>query len=106
MGVGSKPWIVYPGNYIYAGRASWSLPARLKRHKKRVKPIHWHIDRLTTHSSATLKNAIILPDQPEQECSITRALMKIKKVSVPFARFGSSDCSEGCPTHLIMLAGK
>lgn len=99
-----KPWTIEPGVYIYAGRASRSLPVRLERHKKRVKPIHWHIDRITTHQTAKIMNTIILPDHPEQECAIIRALVSTTSSSFPFRRFGSSDCKEGCPAHLIMIA--
>ena len=99
-----KPWTIEPGIYIYAGRASRSLPARLERHKKRVKPIHWHIDWITTHRSAKIMNTIILPDHPEQECAIIRALVSTTSSSFPFRRYGSSDCKEGCPAHLIMIA--
>ncbi len=97
-----KPWTIEPGIYIYAGRASRGLSARIARHKKRIKPIHWHIDRLTTHQSATVKNVLILPDHPEEECAIIRVLMNIKTSAVPHANFGSSDCREACPAHLIM----
>lgn len=98
-----KQWTLDPGNYVYAGRASRGLPARVARHKKRNKLIRWHIDWLTTQRSVTCKNIIILPEHPEQECAIVRALMNLPTPSAPIARFGSSDCREGCPAHLIMI---
>ena len=97
-----KPWTLDPGNYIYVGRACRGLQARIVRHKKRTKNIHWHIDRLTTHRLVIIKNVLIFPDHPEQECAIVRKLISHPESSAPLARFGSSDCLEDCPAHLIM----
>ena len=41
--------LLAPGRYLYCGSAKGpgGLKARLARHMRRGKPIHWHIDRLT-----------------------------------------------------------
>ncbi|KMP11721.1 hypothetical protein UR09_02605 [Candidatus Nitromaritima sp. SCGC AAA799-A02] len=96
-----KPWELEPGIYIYAGRASRGLPARLARHRKIKKTVRWHIDHLTVHRSVTVEDIFILPGRPELECAIVRELLKSHGTSAPLSRFGSSDCKAACPAHLI-----
>ncbi len=43
------PVVVPPGWYVYAGnaRGRGGIRGRVKRHLRRGKPPHWHVDRLT-----------------------------------------------------------
>ena len=96
-----KPWVLKPGTYIYAGRATRGLSARLARHKKRTKPVHWHIDHLTVRQTVAIENILLIPAKPNLECTIVRILLEQTGVTVPVHRFGSSDCRQGCPAHLL-----
>ena len=98
-----KQWVLKPGTYIYAGRATRGLSARLARHKKRTKPVHWHIDHLTVRKTVTIENILLIPAKPNLECTIVRILLEQTGVTVPVHRFGSSDCRQGCPAHLLQI---
>jgi Uri superfamily endonuclease len=82
------------GYYIYVGSALNGLTMRIKRHMKKQKKIHWHIDYL-------LKNAKILDiyykeSKIREECDIAKKLNKYLK-NIP--GFGCSDCR--CESHLF-----
>jgi Uri superfamily endonuclease len=87
------------GYYAYVGSAhgSGGLRARLGRHLRADKPLHWHIDYLTAAAPIT---AIWLRVSPERlECTWAQEI--IAWGTVPIPHFGSSDCA--CPAHLIAL---
>jgi sugar fermentation stimulation protein A len=83
------------GYYLYVGSAMSNLSARIKRHRKKNKKNHWHIDYLTAYTN----ELISLPIRSSQrdECEIAEALSSIMRAGPP--GFGSSDCS--CRTHLF-----
>ncbi|MFQ5444282.1 MAG: DUF123 domain-containing protein [Nitrospinales bacterium] len=95
--------IVPSGWYIYAGRASRGLGKRLERHNKRRKNVHWHIDHLTTRRPVAIQDLLIIPENPQWECEIIRGCLQYPSTQVPIIRFGNSDCSQGCPSHLIKM---
>lgn len=96
--------VTVPGGwFLYAGRASRGLSKRLERHRKPQKLVHWHIDRLTTHRQVTIHDILVLPENPERECEIIRKCLDYPSTNVPIIRFGNSDCTEGCPAHLVQL---
>jgi Uri superfamily endonuclease len=70
-----------PGRYAYAGsaRGPGGIRARVRRHLRKDKKPHWHIDRLAD-------------------------LLRVPGASVPVPGFGSSDCRR-CAAHLVALAG-
>jgi sugar fermentation stimulation protein A len=71
------------------------LSARLARHQRKTKRLHWHVDYLT----AKADRIIALPIRSSQrlECRIAETLSAILE---PGPRgFGSSDCR--CATHLF-----
>ncbi len=88
------------GNYVYAGRATKGLASRLARHRKRTKPVRWHIDRLTVKPHTVIEDILVFPGRPELECEIVRTLLE-GGVPCPVPHFGNSDCREGCPAHLV-----
>lgn len=58
-----------PGSYVYAGsaRGAGGIAARLGRHFRRDKAVHWHIDELTVMADLA---ALALPGG--SECGIVR----------------------------------
>jgi Uri superfamily endonuclease len=89
-----------PGRYLYAGSA-WGpggIAARVRRHARAGKSIHWHVDRLTT--AGRVGGVIAVPGG--RECAIVAAVAPLPGVSVPAPGFGSSDC-RACAAHLLRL---
>ncbi|RLC75827.1 MAG: GIY-YIG nuclease family protein [Chloroflexi bacterium] len=90
------------GWYAYAGsaRGPGGLAARVSRHTRWPKPLHWHVDYLRAcacpvaawHAIGTRK----------RECAWAKALAQLPGASVPIPRFGASDCH--CHTHLFRFA--
>ncbi len=85
-----------PGTYLYVGSAKKGLSARVARHKKRLKPLRWHIDYLRSYSrwfGATMYNGLI------NECMLVDKIKTLINGKIPVVSFGSSDCR--CSGHLI-----
>ncbi len=90
---------IYPGYYIYVGSAfgPGGLRARISRHIKRSKKLHWHIDYLRQHT--TLQEVWFDSYPARQEHRWAEALESSGRMRIPFPRFGASDCS--CESHLF-----
>lgn len=89
------------GEYAYVGSAHGpgGLRARLTRHLRAEKALHWHIDYLTVYAPVA---AVWWLSSPERlECDWAQIVQAQPGISVPVARFGASDCR--CPAHLFML---
>ncbi|MCB2061427.1 MAG: DUF123 domain-containing protein [Novosphingobium sp.] len=86
------------GSYAYAGSAygPGGIRARLRRHFRREKKLHWHVDRLTV--AAEDIRAIAL--EGGSECEIVEQLMRSPGFAFPLDGFGSSDCNS-CRSHLL-----
>lgn len=86
------------GWYIYAGsaRGSGDIGARLQRHFRKDKPVHWHIDALTTRADDTSAFAIA----NGSECEIVERLLGSGLFEQALRGFGSSDCTR-CDAHLL-----
>lgn len=98
---GGRPGgVLDPGFYLYAGsaRGPGGIAARLVRHFRRGKTLHWHIDRLTEVAASLSAHAF--PDG--YECAIVEKLRRMDGVRVPVPGFGSSDCRR-CQSHLLQL---
>lgn len=85
------------GTYAYVGSARGPGGfGRAERHRRHLDgeetSVHWHIDALTVHPSASFVEALLLPDR-DVECAVARAFP-----AGPVEGFGSSDC--GCRSHL------
>ena len=110
------------GRYAYVCSACGpgGVTARLNRHLRPNKALHWHIDYLTaiwpTIAVFAAPNATEpgLPGLPtsrklatltkgSRECAWVRRLLALPSARAAIPRFGSSDCREGCPAHLIRL---
>ncbi|MCD6291983.1 MAG: GIY-YIG nuclease family protein [Deltaproteobacteria bacterium] len=84
------------GEYVYSGSAKRGICARVNRHLRTEKKLHWHIDYLLAASAVKITRVRIstLP-----ECQLVAQTGGI--VIVP--GFGSSDCTQGCGSHLRCL---
>ena len=82
------------GYYAYVGSAMGGFNARLNRHLKADKRLHWHIDYLLR--KASIEDIIICQTRDRIECTIAQALSR-QFVAIP--GFGSSDCK--CRSHLF-----
>jgi Uri superfamily endonuclease len=88
------------GRYAYAGsaRGPGGIRARVGRHLRRDKKLHWHIDWLTT--VAGIVEARVYPGG--DECRLVAEMMALPDTHHPIKGFGSSDC-RNCESHLVAL---
>lgn len=86
----------YPaGFYVYTGSARRALAARLARHSRLRKQMHWHIDYLRDKASVTALIPIRTADDLEHD--LAAAVGRIADWRVD--GFGCTDCQ--CPSHLF-----
>jgi len=83
------------GIYFYVGSAQRNLSARLERHSRKSKSLHWHIDYLSV--KAVMLGAITIDGSKEQECRFAQDLGEMFELAIP--GFGASDCR--CNGHLF-----
>ena len=88
-----------PGWYAYVGsaRGPGGLAARVARHLRSPKPLHWHVDYL--RAAARPEQVWYAAGIRRRECAWAAALSDLPGASIPVPRFGASDCR--CPGHLI-----
>ena len=95
------------GVHVYAGSAMGGLRARLARHVRRDKRVHWHVDRLTTAGGCRVLGAVVFTSPVLRECDIIGSLESIEGIrgvdgaEVRPLRFGASD--HGCRGHLVWM---
>ncbi len=87
------------GWYIYVGSAMANLTARIERHERRRKKMHWHVDWLRDKADRVVP--LPIRSSAKIECEIAGAVGH-RFISGPKG-FGASDCS--CPTHLFFSKG-
>ncbi|MBF8267256.1 MAG: hypothetical protein HW388_764 [Dehalococcoidia bacterium] len=90
-----------PGEYLYFGSALNGLEGRIRRHLRRDKRRHWHIDFLTAVSSVV--GVWWTTGTERRECSLAKAALDMEGAQMPARGFGASDCR--CQSHLVCLAG-
>ena len=100
--VGRLGPILLPAGYaVYVGSAlgPGGLRARIERHFRSEKRMHWHIDAITT----LIRPRAWYCDASGRhlECQWAQALAGLPGASIPLPGFGSSDCRSGCPAHFI-----
>ena len=96
--IGRLPARRFPsGCYAYVGSAMGGFKARISRHLKSNKKLHWHIDYLLERGHIT--SIILYETNIRAECAIAQAL-SLQFDSVP--GFGCSDCK--CHSHLFFAA--
>ncbi len=89
-----------PGGYLYLGSAygPGGLAARLRRHLRADKRLHWHVDHLTI--VGTVEHVFVLPNG--RECDLVERACQLPAIHAPVAGFGSSDCRR-CTAHLLAI---
>jgi Uri superfamily endonuclease len=87
------------GWYAYAGsaRGPGGLSARISRHLRSPKPLHWHVDYL--RAAAEPVEIWYALGAQERECVWARALTGLPGALIPAPHFGASDCR--CPAHMV-----
>jgi len=88
------------GWYVYTGSARSGLAARIARHRREEKRLHWHIDYLLAAPDAEIVDAVEHPGEAADECSLNKAIGRLPGARAVVPGFGSSDCRSGCPAHL------
>ena len=88
------------GIYLYCGSALGGVVARVSRHLRKEKKLHWHIDHLLAKGDAM--GALVFPGEENQECRMADLLSAHGPILTPVLGFGCSDCS--CASHLFHLA--
>lgn len=99
--VGRLGGLTFPsGVYGYGGSANGpgGIKARLGRHFRPGKRLHWHIDHLT--NVGNIMGAWTFVDGCE--CAVVHALSEISNLAQSFEGFGASDCAN-CRSHLVLL---
>jgi Uri superfamily endonuclease len=96
--VGKLGIFTFPaGRYIYTGSAMNGLIGRLRRHLKKRKKLHWHIDYLLRH--AKIETIFVLETGERVECQLNSLTLSLPNAKVVVKGFGCSDCR--CPSHLV-----
>ena len=92
---GRSPTELTAGRYLYCGSAKGpgGLRARLARHMRHGKSVHWHIDQLTERG--IIIGSWIVPNG--RQCELVAMLGSLP---MPIPGFGSSDCRR-CRSHLL-----
>ena len=88
-----------PGYYVYIGSAMANLSARLARHGRKRKQLHWHIDYLRQVAD----EVVPLPVRSSRRLECRIAADFVSCLHPGPSGFGSSDCS--CSTHLLFSPG-
>jgi Uri superfamily endonuclease len=98
VGVGALGKLSFKrGLYAYVGSAQNNLELRVARHKKRDKPLHWHIDYLLQNPHGKVIKVFYRLDGKAEECRIADLLSR--SGAEPKDGFGCSDCH--CLSHLF-----
>lgn len=86
------------GIYVYTGRASRGLRARVRRHLCGASCKHWHIDFLLAKSEVAVVHVALASLDADEECSMNQAVGLNGECIAP--GFGASDCRAGRAAHL------
>ncbi|NDJ75547.1 MAG: GIY-YIG nuclease family protein [Chloroflexi bacterium] len=89
------------GLIVYVGSAHGpgGVRARVRRHLRAEKALHWHIDYLSTVAPVT--EVWWTASEQRLECAWAQHFAVLPGVTQPISGFGASDCS--CSTHLFAL---
>ncbi|MDD3581315.1 MAG: GIY-YIG nuclease family protein [Desulfobacca sp.] len=103
IGVGALGQVdLTPGYYLYVGSAKKGLPARIARHRRRDKKLHWHVDYLLSRPEFRIIEVWASDSRPE--CHLARVMLNEPAISVPRPGLGASDCR--CPAHFFAYTGE
>jgi len=90
------------GYYVYTGSALGGLEARIARHRRSEKRLHWHIDYLLQYASVI--DVITHQTTERLECHFSHRILSLPNCEIPVKGFGSSDCN--CQSHLAYFRKK
>ena len=90
------------GYYVYTGSALGGLEARITRHLRREKRLHWHIDYLLQYGRVI--DVVAHRTTERLECHLNEKILSLPDCKVPVKGFGSSDCD--CLSHLTYFDEK
>ncbi|MEK9684427.1 MAG: GIY-YIG nuclease family protein [Rhodospirillaceae bacterium] len=99
--VGSLGNIFLPvGSYLYLGnaRGTGGLRARISRHCRSDKRIHWHVDHLTSWGRVLH----VWTRAQGSECNLREVFMQNLAIQPAVKGFGSTNCNI-CPSHLLAM---
>ena len=88
-----RGWYAYVGSALGPG----GLRARLSRHARPGKRLHWHIDYML--QQANLREIWLAESPHRWECTWAHCWLDWPGAQVPVPGFGASDC--GCLAHLF-----
>jgi Uri superfamily endonuclease len=91
-----------PDRYVYTGRASRGLRARVQRHVNGACKRHWHIDHLLARREVEIVRVELASTDAREECEINAATVG----ETPAPGFGASDCAACCGAHLKRVSGR
>lgn len=100
LSVGRLGEVAFPaGWYVYVGsaRGPGGLAARVGRHLRPAKQVHWHVDRLLAW--AEVREVWARAGDAPSECAWAAALAQARAARRWPPGFGSSDCR--CAGHLV-----
>ncbi len=96
------------GYYAYAGSARRGLKGRITRYLSPAQKCFWHIDYLLRHPEVRLEGLFLFPGvffpEFDEHILIKKLLENGSKAVIP--GFGSRDCREQCPAHLVKIPRK
>ena len=92
------------GLYVYCGSAQGNLPARIARHRRRRKRLHWHVDYLLANRAAKVIGVETRPGGRAGECELVGDSLA-RGGQVVAKGFGAGDCPQKgrCQAHLLWL---
>jgi len=90
------------GWYVYTGSALGGLSARLKRHLRPEKRLHWHIDYLL--QAADIEEVWYTQGTERLECTWNGMIAALPGARPYIRGFGSSDCR--CHSHLTFFISR
>jgi sugar fermentation stimulation protein A len=98
IAIGKLGRFTFPaGHYLYFGSAMNGLQARISRHLRSNKKLHWHIDYFLR--KATIIDIWCVESEERLECRLRLEATRLPGASAPVKGFGASDCS--CTSHLL-----
>jgi sugar fermentation stimulation protein A len=87
------------GKYVYIGSAKVGFAKRIKRHLRKEKRFHWHIDYLLAQGGKVYEVRV---SKDLSECHLAKILRE-EIGAYGIQGFGSSDCK--CFSHLYRING-
>jgi len=94
------------GYYVYTGSALSGLESRIAHHLRKKPKARWHVDYLLAAPGARVERWIEWDSAHRSECVLNRRFLRAQGGSVPVRGFGSSDCTSGCPAHLVYFKSR